>query len=79
MIFNKKTKFVKLTQSRRARHHRLITIVYRPFYDAAKIMFYIGRKKSLISITSAEIILVRCNGKIVATCVAMGKQPKPKD
>ena len=26
------------------------TLLYRPFHDAAKIMFYIGRKKSLISI-----------------------------
>ena len=28
------------------------TILYIPFHDAAKIMFYIGRKKSLISIFS---------------------------
>ena len=32
------------------------TLLYRPFRDAAKIMFYIGRKKSPISISLIESI-----------------------
>ena len=33
------------------------TLLYRPFLDAAKIMFYIGRKKSSISISFIVIHL----------------------
>jgi len=52
MIFNKKTKCVKLTQvteNAMSQAHKLYFIDI--FRDVTKIIFYIGRKKSPISIS----------------------------
>ena len=49
VTFNPKSKVRKINSH--GEHGVAQTLLNRPFHDAAKIMFYIDRKKSLISIS----------------------------
>lgn len=51
VTFNLKIKVCEITQSWKVRRRKLTNSLYRPFYDMAKIMFYIDMKKSPISIS----------------------------